>query len=387
MPRDPRLLGIVLAGGTGGRLDALTATRAKPALPFAGTYRLIDVALSNLVHSGLSEVWIIEQYLPHTLNRHLDNGRPWDLDRSHGGLQVLGPFQGAPGEGFAQGNSDTLARFAGHIEDYDPELVLVVSSDHLYTLDFRDVVATHLDAGADLTLVTTEVDESPTRYGTVLVGDDGRVTGFEYKPDRPRTQRVACEVFLFDARRLLDALRHLAAEGTLGDYGEDLIPHFVEHGHVVEHRHDGYWMDLGTLQSYWCASLDQLEGTGVRLDDPEWPIWTGQLQLPPARVESGASITRSLLSPGCEVHGEVVGSVVGPGVRIAAGARVENAVILDRARIGDDARLLNVLVDLDAEVAAGAFGAAGELTLIGRDGTVAARQAFDREQRLPAAVR
>ena len=250
--RIPRTLALVLAGGKGSRLGALTEKKVKPALPVAGTYRLIDVALSNLVHSHLSDVWVVEQFLPHSLNQHLANGRPWDLDRTHGGLQVLPPYQDTEGEGFAEGNADSLYRQKDLIRDFAPDLVLVLSADHLYTLNFLDVIDTHLERGADLTVVTTLVDEDPSRYGVVQADDGGRVTGFDYKPDEPRGRLVAAEMFLYDAEKLLEALDLVhEQEGGLEDYGNDLVPWFVAHRTVVEHRLDGYWMDLGTLQSYW----------------------------------------------------------------------------------------------------------------------------------------
>ena len=226
--RIPRTLAIILAGGQGSRLGALTQNRVKPALPVGGTYRLIDISLSNLHHSHISDVWIVEQYLPHSLNEYLAQGRPWDLDRNHGRLQFLTPFEGGHGEGFAHGNSDSLWRQRHRIAEFDADLVLVLSADHLYTCNFLDVIDTHLDLGADLTLVTTQVDERPSRYGVVQVTDNGIVTGFDYKPDDPRGQIVSAEIFCYSADVLLSALDELHESlGELGDYGDDLIPHFV----------------------------------------------------------------------------------------------------------------------------------------------------------------
>ncbi|MGQ1796784.1 glucose-1-phosphate adenylyltransferase family protein [Kocuria oceani] len=382
--RIPRTLALVLAGGKGSRLAALTEKKVKPALPVAGTYRLVDVALSNLAHSHISDVWVIQQYLPHSLNRHLANGRPWDLDRTHGGLQVLPPYEGTEDAGFAEGNADSLYRQKDLIRDFAPDLVLVLSADHLYTLNFLDVIGTHQEKGADLTMVTTVVDEDPSRYGVVQADDDGRVTGFDYKPERPEGQLVAGEMFLYDARQLLAALEELhEQEGQLEDYGHDLVPWFVAHRTVVEHRLEGYWMDLGTIQSYWTAHLQVLDGEGVTLDDPDWPILSAQPQLVPARIEGGADVRRSMVAAGSTVRGTVEHSVLGPGVVVEEGATVRHSVLLDGVRVAAGARLENVVADVGAAIPAGAHGNPGAVTLIDGAGAVSVTEEFDRRAVLP----
>ena len=382
--RLPRILALVLAGGKGSRLGALTEDKVKPALPVAGTYRLIDVALSNLVHAHVSDVWVIQQYLPHGLNAHLANGRPWDLDRTHGGLQVLPPYQGAEGEGFAEGNADSIYRQKDLIREFAPDLVLVLSADHLYTINFLDVVDTHLEQGADLTMVTTEVAEDPSRYGVVQVDDDGVVTGFDYKPEDPRGRLVAGEMFLYDAGRLLEALEELhERQGQLEDYGNDLVPWFVEHARVVEHRLEGYWMDLGTVQSYWTAHLQLLDGEGVALDDPDWPILTAQPQLVPARVAASAEVRGSMVAAGAVVAGTVEHSVLGPRVVVDEGAVVRHCVLLDGVHVPAGAVLVNVVADAGARVPAGEHGRAGAVTLLDGTGTVASVEDFDRGAVLP----
>ncbi len=365
----PKVLALILAGGAGSRLGALTEKRAKPALPFGGSYRLIDLPLSNLLHSHISNVWIVEQFQPHSLNDRLANGRPWDLDRTHGGLQVLPPFQGGgDGEGFAEGNADALHRQAEFIREFAPDLVLVLSADHLYTLDYRDVVETHLAADAALTMVTTETDEDASRFG-VVEAENGRVTGFEYKPDEPKTQLVTAEVFLYNTDVLLETLEHLAQKDEgLSDYGHALIPHLVEHEKVIEHRLNGYWRDVGTLESYWVAHMELLSGNGVELDDPAWPILTASPQLLPAFIARGADVEDSLIAPGARVAGRVVRSVVGPGAVIEAGAMVTDSVLLGGVQVAAGARLERVIADTGAKIGRGAqVGGQGELTLLGAD--------------------
>lgn len=380
-----RVVALILAGGKGSRLGELTHNRVKPSLPFGGTYRLIDIALSNLAHSHISDVWIVEQYLPASLNRHLSGGRPWDLDRSHGGLRLVGPFEGGEGEGFASGNTDSLWRQVTELEAFGADLVLVLSADHAYRLDLRDVIDTHRAADADLTIVTTEIDRDSSRYAVIDTDDGGRVTRVDYKPEEPAHGVVACEVFCFDAARLVAALRELRERGELADYGEDLLPHFVAHHRVVEHRMTGYWLDLGTLQSYWAGHLHLLDDGGPELDDPKWPIWSAMPQHIPARVDVGAEVSDSLVSAGARVTGAVTHSVVGPRAVIDAGASLTHCVVLDGAHVGPGVDLLNCVVAPEATVTGGGRrGTADSVTLIGEDGTIAERERLDPGEALPA---
>lgn len=383
--RIPRTLVLVLAGGKGSRMGALTQKKAKPALPMGGSYRLIDVSMSNLMHSHLSNVWVIEQYLPHSLNAVLDNGRPWDLDRTHGGLHVLPPFQGANGEGFAQGNSDSIYRQRDLIRDFNADLVLVLSADHLYTINFLDVIDTHLQRHADLTMVTTGVSEDPSRYAVVHTDDDGVVTDFDYKPEHTDSHLVAGEMFLFGADQLLRGLDEVhRLHGGLGDYGDDLLPWFVANRSVMEHRLNGYWMDLGTLQSYWTVHMQLLDGNGVTLDDPKWPILSAQPQLIPARVHASAVVKDSLLTAGSVARGTVEHSVVGAGVVVEEGATVRNSVLLDGVRVGPGVTLENVIADSGAQISGGNVrGSSAAVTLIGDDGLVATAEDLDRSATLP----
>ncbi|MUK00558.1 NTP transferase domain-containing protein [Vibrio cholerae] len=367
---QPRILAIVLAGGAGGRLGALTHHRAKPAMPLGGSFRLIDVALSNLHHSRISDVWIMEQYQPKTINDHLRNGRPWDLDRTRGGLLVLPPFSGRDGEGFAEGNADGLLRQAAFIRDFAPDLVLVLSSDHLYRLDYRDVVATHLESAADLTMVTVDFDGDASHHGVAQVDEDGQVTDFAYKPEKPRSRLVSTEVFLYSTTALLDSLAHLAeAHDGLGDYGDHLVPHLVAQGSVVEHRLEGYWRDLGTPANYLRAHLDLLDGQGLDLADPGWPILTEPPLLAPAFIGEGADIGHSLIAPGAVVHGTVRRSVIGSGAVVEAGAVVEDSVLLNRVRLEPGALVRHAIVDSDAVVSGERVGAGPEEPMVvDRDG-------------------
>lgn len=380
-----KVLAIILAGGEGGRLEVLTEERAKPAVPFAGVYRLIDFALSNCMHSGISDVWVIEQYRPHSLNEHLANGRPWDLDRTYGGLQVLPPYEvrdRGDGGGFAQGNADAIYRHREFIRDFDPDILLVLSSDHIYKLDYRDVIDRHIEREADVTIVTTRVPlEEASRFGTVEVGDDGRITNFAYKPDEPESDIVTTEVFVYDARTLLDKLETLAGEGAgedadggkgdnksgedgesngddnprLKDYGHELLPALVGDGRAFDYPLEGYWRDVGTVESYWQSHMDLLDAEpALALDDPDWPILTFGTQLLPARIHASARVENSLISPGCTVRGHVVNSVLAPGVVVAEGATVRDSILLHKVSVEKNATVDVAVLDAQVRVGAGA---------------------------------
>lgn len=348
-----KVLALILAGGKGGRLGLLTEEKAKPVIPFGGFYRLIDFALSNCLHSGIADVWIIEQYELHSLNEHLAGGRPWDLDRTYGGLKILPPFENddqADDEGgFAHGNADAIVRHQKLIAEFKPDILLVLSSDHIYKMDFRDAIETHLSKKAAVTMVTTKVPkgESASRFGVVEANKDGLITDFQYKPEKPRSDLITTEVFIYDAKTLLDTLKKLTAGNKeVKDYGDELLPKLVEEKSVFEHRHTGYWRDVGTIKSYWQSQMDLLnEQMKFALDDEDWAILTNAAQLVPAFIYSSADVKNSLISQGCKVKGTVEHSVLGTNVTIEKGAKIRDSIILPDAIIEDGVELEKTIVD------------------------------------------
>jgi glucose-1-phosphate adenylyltransferase len=382
-----RVLALILAGGEGGRLDVLTDDRAKPAMPYAGTYRLIDFPLSNCVNSGISDVWVLRQYEPQSLDEHLANGRPWDLDRTRGGLRILHPTSGGRGEaGMHHGNADSIHRNRAYIEEFRPSVVLVLSADHVYTLDYGDVIEAHRRSGASVTMVTTEVAEAEARrFGLVDVADEGEVRGFDYKPDRPTGTTAATEVYVFEPGALLAALDRADEAGGddgAGDLGERVLPDLAGRGDARAFPLPGYWRDVGTIDGYWSAHMELLDGSAdVRLDDPAFPILSRGSIRTPAFVERPASVDVALLSPGSRIGGLVVRSVIGPGVVVERGAEVRDSVVLDDAHIGANAIVTTsiidsgVVVDRDARVGdAGPASQAGpdDIAVVGAGVRVAA---------------
>jgi glucose-1-phosphate adenylyltransferase len=406
-----RVLAIVQAGGAGGRMDVLTRERAKPALPFAGVFQLVDIPLSNLAHSGISDVWLAVQFQGGSLEEQVANGRPWDLDRNQGGLRLLMPEQGtgpADQEGFATGNADLLFRIRDEIRAAGPELVVVLSADHVYRFDYMDAVAAHRARSAECTLVTTEVPlDRAGDHATVEHDDTGRVTGFAYKPERAGTTTVAAEVIVYDPAVLVAVLEELhrelqddadeggageeSGDSGLGDYGEHLVPRLVDRGRTYAYPLPGYWRDVGQPHLYLAAHRDVLTDSVGVLDQPHWPILTRQLPHAPARVRAGAVVEDSLLSPGCEVAGTVRRSVLGPGSVVAAGAEVSGSVLFDDVRVEAGARVQQSVLDSGVVVETGArvgdadadaTGDAAQVALVGRESRVGAGVVLPRGARL-----
>lgn len=399
-----RVLAIIQAGGAGGRMDVLTRERAKPALPFAGVFQLVDLPLSNLTHSGISDVWLSVQFQGSTLEEQVANGRPWDLDRTRGGLRLLMPEEGTGSldeEGFARGNADELFRIRDQVAGFAPDVLLVMSADHVYHLDYTEVVDAHLEAGAECTIVTTEVPVSEAGdHAVVEVDGEGLVTGFAYKPEEPTTGTIATEVFAYDPRVLVEVLeelhRELSADSEAGDtgledFGDHLLPRLVERGRTVAHPLDGYWRDLGQPHLYLRAHQDFLVDDHDVLGRADWPVLTRQPARAPARLLEGADVVDSLVSNGSTVAGVVRRSVLGPDVVVEAGAEVHDSVVFARTVVRAGAHVHWSIVDSDCEVGpdarVGEPGVDGTedsdvVTLVGRGSTVGERAALAAGSRL-----
>ncbi len=386
-----RILAIIQAGGAGGRMDVLTRERAKPTLPFAGVYQLLDFPLSNLAHSGISDVWLTVQFQGSTLEEQVANGRPWDLDRTRGGLRLLMPQEGTGSmneDGFAQGNADELFKIRDQIRAFDPDVLAVLSADHVYRFDLTDAVNAHRESGAECTVVTTDVALKDATDHATVEHDDGKVTRFAHKPDEPTTTTVATEIFVYDPSVLIEVLeelhRELAADSEagdtgLGDFGEHLLPRLVERGRVMAYELPGYWRDLGQPHHYLRAHLDMLtEDQGV-LNQPGWPILTLQPQRSAARLLGGAEVVDSMVSPGSRVAGSVIRSVLGPGVVVERGATVRDSVVFADSVIEEGARVDWTVVDSGCVIGAGAIVSSPDadgsrdpdrVTLVGRGSSV-----------------
>ncbi len=349
----------ILAGGVGSRLCLLSERRAKPAVPFGGKYRIIDFTLSNCVNSGIFDVGVLTQYRPTSLNQHIGIGRPWDLDRTRGGIQLLQPAPGLSASDWYQGTADAIYQNIVHLKRRRTDEVLILSGDHVYQMDYNVLYAFHRRNHASLTVAVTEVPaDEVDQFGILETEPNGRVSAFKEKPKGGVTSRLASMgVYLFDREALI---RWLVEDASLADsshdFGNDLLPRLVARGEpVFAYRFPGYWQDVGTLESYYRANLEFLQPTPpLDLTDPEWVVHTQTADRPPVRVETGARVSRSLLANGCSVQGEVVNSVLFPGVVVEHGAVVRDSIVMHDTVVGAGATLDRAIVDKEVRVGRGA---------------------------------
>ncbi|MCS6906720.1 MAG: sugar phosphate nucleotidyltransferase [Anaerolineales bacterium] len=361
---------VILAGGEGCRLSVLTAKRTKPAVPFAGKYRIIDFTLSNCVNSGIFDVMILLQYRPHSLIEHIGAGGPWDLDRDFtGGVRLFTPFRGRRSADWYLGTADAVQQNFSFIKHGHPDTVLILSGDHVYCMDYDILITFHRDHDADLTMATIRVPwEEASRFGIVEVDEDYRVTSFVEKPAKPPSNLANMGVYVFR----LDVLDRVLWEdhknpNSSHDFGKDILPKMVREGaRVLGFPYSGYWVDVGTTYTYWKAHMDLLgERPSIDLNDRSWVIHTRTEERPPARIARGALIQDSLISDGCVIApGAVIErSVLSPGVRvhenailresivftdtvIESGALVERSILDKRVRVGKNAHIGSMQPDL-----------------------------------------
>jgi glucose-1-phosphate adenylyltransferase len=346
-----RVRSVILAGGEGTRLGVLTAKRTKPAVPFGGKYRIIDFPLSNCVNSNIFDVMIVAQYRPHSLIEHIGAGSPWDLNRDFtGGVRIYTPFRSRDASWFV-GTADAVQQNFNFIKRNSPELVLILSGDHIYTMDYTEMIDYHLSTGADMTMATIAVPlHEASRFGIVGVDDNNRVTSFVEKPVRPTSNLINMGIYLFKISALSEALweDHMSQDSA-HDFGKNIIPAMIASGaKIFAYPYSGYWVDVGTVQTYWQAHMDLLSNPpALDLYDRGWIIHTRTEERPPAKVHCGASVEDSLVCDGCviETGAQVVRSVLSPGVRIGPGAIVRDSILFTDTVVENDARLERAILD------------------------------------------
>ncbi|HEY8476595.1 MAG TPA: sugar phosphate nucleotidyltransferase, partial [Chloroflexota bacterium] len=289
---------MILAGGQGERLSVLSEERAKPAVPFAGKYRIIDFVLSNCVNSGIYDVAVLTQYRPRSLEEHIGSGKPWDLDRARGGILLLQPYLGRTALDWYRGTADAVYHNLYLIEERRPRQVLILGGDHIYKMDYRPFLAFHQEVGADVTVAVMEVPiEEAHRFGILTLNAEGRVVEFQEKPAHPTSNLVSMGIYVFDADKLVQRLEEDARDPeSTHDFGRAIIPRMVAVDKVYAYRFQGYWVDVGTIQSYWEANMDLLaEPPPLDLYDTSWLIHTRSEERPPARIEETARVSESLI--------------------------------------------------------------------------------------------
>lgn len=342
-----RTVVFILAGGVGKRLSLLTRYRAKPAVPFGGKYRIIDFTLTNCIRSGIDEVYILTQYISRSLVRHIGIGKPWDMDRMTGGLHVLHPHLGYQAADWYRGTADAIFQNISVLKKIDCENVLILSGDHVYLMDYRDFITFHQEKGKPASVGVVSVPKGmASEFGIATVDKAGVIKKFEEKPKETSGTLASMGIYLFNKEYLISVLKELEARHSDLDFGKHVIPHLVSKGTISAFRFPGYWLDIGTLKSYYRASLELLaERSRLKLYRWSSPVLTAPDDSPPFVVTKGANIANSLICNGCLVRGEVRSSILSPGVRIEKGARVENSILFHECTIGAGAEVRNAIID------------------------------------------
>ncbi|MCB0136845.1 MAG: glucose-1-phosphate adenylyltransferase subunit GlgD, partial [Caldilineaceae bacterium] len=344
---------MIMAGGFSERLSVLTETRAEPAVPFGGKFRLIDFPLSNCVNSGIFNIAVLTQYKPRSLNDHIGIGKPWDLDRAQGGVRLLQPYQGGPYGDWQKGTADAVRRNLDFVLQQQEEHVLILAGDHIYLMNYQPMLREHVSSGADLTVAVRRVNPHEThRYGIVTLGADDRIVGFQEKPRRARETLASMGIYVFRKDALVETLQ----SHDYLDFGKDVVPALIAQGKDVRaHAFPGYWADVGTVQAYWEANMSLLaEEPALNLYDPDWVVHTRSEERAPAKLGANAQVGGSLISNGCWVEGIVERSVLAPGVRVAEGAVIRDSVILPDTVIESGAVIDRCVVDKRVRIGAGA---------------------------------
>lgn len=345
---------MLLAGGQGSRLYALTQKLAKPAVPFGGKYRIIDFPLSNCVNSGIDTVGVLTQYQPLILNEYLGNGQPWDLDRLDGGVFALPPYQKSSGSDWYTGTANAIYQNIPFIERYDPEYVAILSGDHIYKMDYNKMLAFHKEKEADCTIAVLSVSlEEASRFGIMNANPDGSIFEFEEKPKNPKSTLASMGIYIFSWDKLRQYL--VSDENTVGssnDFGKNIIPTMLEAGEkLYAYAFDGYWKDVGTIESLWEANMDLLDpNVPLELYDPAWKIYARNPVLPPHYIAAGARVENSMITEGCEIAGTVDFSILFAGVTVEAGAVVRDSIIMPGATIKAGASIQYAIIAENAVI-------------------------------------
>lgn len=345
---------MLLAGGQGSRLGILTKNMAKPAVPYGGKYRIIDFPLSNCVNSGIYTVGVLTQYQPLELNDYIGNGQPWDLDRENGGVHILSPYQKIEGTEWYKNTANAIYQNINFIDRYSPEYVLILSGDHIYKMDYSKMLSYHKEKNADCTIASLEVPwEEASRFGLMFVNDDGSISEFEEKPKHPKSNKASMGVYIFTWSKLRRYLLEDEANPSSGnDFGHDLIPAMHEAGErLFAYPFEGYWKDVGTIDSLWEANLDLLNPkVDLDLSDNSWKIYSRTPSSPPHYVAPTATVQNSMITEGCEIAGNVDFSVIFANVTVEEGATVKDSIIMPGTVIKSGATVQYAIVAENAVI-------------------------------------
>lgn len=357
MFRKKECVAMLLAGGQGSRLYALTEKTAKPAVPYGGKYRIIDFPLSNCVNSGIDTVGVLTQYQPLVLNEYIGNGLPWDLDRAFGGVKILPPYQGKKGADWYKGTANAIYQNLEFIDRYDPDYVLILSGDHIYKMDYAKMLDYHKKKKADCTIAVIDVPlKEASRFGIMSADEEGRIYKFAEKPKNPESTNASMGIYIFSKEVLFRYLREDAADpASSNDFGKNIIPSMLANQEkLYAYPFAGYWKDVGTIASLWEANMDLLgDVPTLSLNDEDWRIYSRHDPHAPQVVGPNAVIENSTITEGCEIYGTVRNSVLGAGVRVMENAVVANSVIMEDVVIEADTEVNYAIVDANVKIGEG----------------------------------
>ena len=358
MIKKKKIIAMILAGGQGSRLYCLTQRLAKPAVPFGGKYRIIDFPLSNCVNSGIDTVGVLTQYQPLVLNEYIGNGQPWDLDRIHGGVFVLPPYQKSSGSDWYTGTANAIYQNMQFINRYDPDYVLILSGDHIYKMDYEKMLESHIQNQADCSIAVLEVSqEEASRFGIMNAAPDGRIFEFEEKPKEPKSLLASMGIYIFSTDVLRQYLQD-DEDNTVSskDFGKNIIPAMLENNaRLFTYAFEGYWKDVGTIDSLWEANMDLLDpSVPLDLTDNDWKIYARTAVRPPQYAGSKAMIQNSIISEGAEVDGHIDFSVLFPGVVVEEGAVVRDSILMPGTVVKEGAVVQYAIVAENCTIGPGA---------------------------------
>lgn len=348
---------MLLAGGQGSRLKALTRNTAKPAVPFGGKYRIIDFALSNATNSDIHDIGILTQYKPFRLNEHIGIGAAWDYDRTYGGLRLLSPFYSEEGGRWYDGTANAIYENMTYLDNLNPKYVLILSGDHIYKMNYNELLDVHIRKGAEATIAVMEVpwDEAP-RFGIMNTDEEDRILEFEEKPAKPKSNLASMGIYIFNWPTLRKALiEDYKDKNSTYDFGHDIIPKMLKaQMPLYVYRFKGYWKDVGTIKSYWEANLDMIDpNNGLNIYEKNWRIYTSAKNLPPHFIAQEAEVSNSLVNEACRVYGKVQHCVLFTNVTVEEGAEVRDSVILSGSVIQKGAKVVHAVVGENEVIRAG----------------------------------
>ena len=354
MYRKKECVAMLLAGGQGSRLYTLTETMAKPAVQFGGKYRIIDFPLSNCVNSGIDTVGVLTQYQPLVLNEYIGNGEPWDLDKSSGGVHVLPPYQGKKGSDWYKGTANAIYQNINFIKRYSPKVVLILSGDHIYKMNYSKMIREHLKNNADCTIATLTVPmDQAKRFGILNTDKKNKIIDFEEKPANPKSNKASMGIYVFSTDVLIEYLEmDEKDQKSSNDFGKNIIPKMLDDGQTMyAYDFEGYWKDVGTISSLWESNMDLLgKNPQFNLFDKSWRIYYRHEQEPPQRINAGADVQNSFVTEGCNISGKVYNSVLSNGVTVEKGAMVKDSVIMSGVVIKSGAVVDYAIIDHDTVI-------------------------------------